>query len=574
MNKRQMYKISAAAMIAMTLLVTSACSGSNSNDNAASGNSSNGANQPANQNANNGAQEAKDPFGPLAEKTEVSIFMNEPDGGPKALDLPDGETVLSNRYTKALSEKLNIEAKFPVVVKGAAGTEKTNLMIASNDITDIILVNYTQYLQMVKSDMVEDLTDVYNEYASPALKEVLQTDEGKALELATIDGKLYGIPSMGTTHNSDPLIWLRKDWLDKLGLKPPTTVDELTPILKAFVEKDPDGNGKKDTAGLATAQGFTGATAAMYGLDPYFDYQKSYVRNWVKGEDGTIQYGSIQPQTKDALAKLRDLYSQGLIPREFAILKVEQATEQVVSGKAGAFFGPWWSGWSPLNDAIKTDPSADWQAYALKDIDGKATAKQETPIGSIAVVKKGFKHPEALVKIINYEYQVTLDDPSKAGGDPYAGLPLPNFHAQPVPIPLWRADSVILDSKGILAASKGEPLPEVAAATAENYKKMGELWAKGIDWLKKNPDSFAEPFSRIVGVKPIIENDIQPIYSEFYGSTKTMERRMTNLDKLEIDAMIKIITGEKPIEYFDEFVTQWKKMGGDQITEEINESMK
>jgi len=168
---------------------------------------------------------------------------------------------------------------------------------------------------------------------------------------------------------------------------------------------------------------------------------------------------------------------------------------------------------------------------------------------------------------------VQLDDPETAGGDPYKGLPMPNWQTLPVPLALWRADSVILDHNGILAASKGEELPKVGAATLENYKVQGELWAKGLDWLRQNPDKYGEPISRIYGVDPIIENNTEPVYSEFYGITPTMEQKMTNLDKLEVDSFIKIITGEKPLDYFDEFVAQWKKLGGDQITKEVNEAV-
>lgn len=557
------------------VIVLTACSGGNNTEQNAEQNSP-PAGQAESPSANeSAAQEAKDPFGPLPEKTAVTIFKVEPEGGPEFLALPEGETITDNRYIKEINERFNLDVQFPVVVKGdAAGREKGNLMIASNDITDVMIVGYKEYVQMIDNGMLEDLTQAYNDFASPQLKEVLQTDNGKALELATVDGKLYGIPTMGTLHNSNPLLWLRKDWLDKLGLQPPKTPDDLAAILKAFVEKDPDGNNKNDTIGLPGVADFEKATPAMFGYDAIFDAYKSYTGTWVKAADGTVQYGSVQPQTKDALAKLNEMYKAGLIPKDFAILKFEQAAEKVISNKAGAFFGPWWAGWSPLNDAIRNDPTADWRAYTLLDTDGKSVSKQEMPVGAIAVVKKGFKYPEAMIKMINYGYQVQLDDPSVVGGDPYQGLTLPNWQTLPVPMALWRADSVILDHNGILAASKGEELPKVGEATLQNYRTQGEYWKKGVDWLRQNPDVYGEPISRIYGVAPIIENNTQPLYSEFYGVTRTMEQKMTNLDKLEIDSFIKIITGEMPLDYFDEFVSQWKKLGGDEITTEVNDALK
>lgn len=563
--KKPMLFILMAILVIMTACNNGGTSGSSDGNGSETGTGGQGA-------------QVKDPFGPLPEKTSITIFRTEPDGGPEFLALPQGETLTDNRYIKEINERFNLDIQFPVIVKGDAAGEKGSLMIASNDITDVMIVGYNDYRMMVENDMLADITQSYEDFASPQLKALLQTDEGKALDLATIDGKLYGIPTMGTVHNSNPLLWLRKDWLDKLGLSEPKTVDDLQVILKAFIERDPDGDGQKNTIGLPGvsnfASNYTNIGTAMYGYDAIFDAFKAYTGTWVKKNDGSVQWGSVQPETKQALAKLNEMYKQGLIPRDFVIMKHEQATEQVVSGRAGAFFGPWWSGWDPLNNAIRNDKTADWRAYTLLDTDGKSVSKQEMPVGAIAVVKKGFKYPEAMIKMINYGYQVQLDDPNVVGGDPYAGLTMPNWQTLPVPMALWRADSVILDHVGILAASKGEALPEgVGEATLQNYRTQGEYWAKGIDWLRDNPDFYGEPISRIYGVQPIIENDTIPLYSEFYGITKTMEQRMTNLDKLEVDSFIKIITGEQPIDYFDTFVSEWMKLGGEQITKEVNEAL-
>ena len=52
------------------------------------------------------------------------------------------------------------------------------------------------------------------------------------------------------------------------------------------------------------------------------------------------------------------------------------------------------------------------------------------------------------------------------------------------------------------------------------------------------------------------------------------EERNAVLDKMEQEMLLKIITGEKPVDYFDEFVTEWNKTGGEQITEEVNQAIK
>ena len=56
--------------------------------------------------------------------------------------------------------------------------------------------------------------------------------------------------------------------------------------------------------------------------------------------------------------------------------------------------------------------------------------------------------------------------------------------------------------------------------------------------------------------------------------TDSMTARWTSLEKLENEALLAIITGEKDLDYFDEFVSQWKSLGGDQIMQEATEIIK
>src|SRR4030042_2784638 len=67
--------------------------------------------------------------------------------------------------------------------------------------------------------------------------------------LVTIDGKMYGLPDPGQIPPTDGLV-IRKDWLDKLGLAMPKTMDELIEVARKFTNDDPDGNGKNDTYGF------------------------------------------------------------------------------------------------------------------------------------------------------------------------------------------------------------------------------------------------------------------------------------------------------------------------------------
>ncbi len=73
------------------------------------------------------------------------------------------------------------------------------------------------------------------------------------------------------------------------------------------------------------------------------------------------------------------------------------------------------------------------------------------------------------------------------------------------------------------------------------------------------------------GASVLANEPIDKVFSVFYGVTRTMEMKWATLEKLENETFLKIIVGDLPVSAFDDFVAQWKKLGGDQITKEVTE---
>ena len=117
-------------------------------------------------------------------------------------------------------------------------------------------------------------------------------------------------------------MWIRQDWLDALGLEAPRTWDELAQVANAFVTEDPDGNGEDDTIGIlgpGNADHMNAVGGNQFGLDPLFSCYQSYPQYWLEGEDGKVEYGSIQPETKTALENISKLYADGDIDPEMLV---------------------------------------------------------------------------------------------------------------------------------------------------------------------------------------------------------------------------------------------------------------
>ncbi|HML48481.1 MAG TPA: ABC transporter substrate-binding protein, partial [Clostridia bacterium] len=86
------------------------------------------------------------------------------------------------------------------------------------------------------------------------------------------------------------------------------------------------------------------ATASSYKADTntfdiVFNAYNSYPGDWIWDQDGNAVYGSVQPQTKEALQKLQDWYKAGILDREFALKDAGKSTEPIVSGMAGLLQG-------------------------------------------------------------------------------------------------------------------------------------------------------------------------------------------------------------------------------------------
>ena len=57
----------------------------------------------------------------------------------------------------------------------------------------------------------------------------------------------------------------------------------------------------------------------QFGLDPLFCSFQSYPQYWLQDEDGNVEYGSIQPETREALEKIQELYTNKLIDPEMLV---------------------------------------------------------------------------------------------------------------------------------------------------------------------------------------------------------------------------------------------------------------
>lgn len=302
-----------------------------------------------------------DPLGVYKEpvKLKIAQVVNPSD------TFPEGQSATKNGFFDFFKEELNIDVE--VLWQSGSGedyNEKLNLAISSGELPDIISVNAAQLEMLIKADMIEDLTPYYEKFASETMKNAVNSTAGKSLEAVTYDGKMMALPNVRSFKDGYDLLWIRQDWLDKLNLEVPKTVDEIRTVAKAFIDNQMGG---ADTIGLLGPSSsnllyanFQQSNGTMCGLDGIFQGCGALPGYWVKDGEGKVVYGSLTPETKEALTVLSEMYKEGTLDQELGTRK--DADEAWKSGQAGMFFGPWWVGYN-LYDALAVDPEAEWLAY-------------------------------------------------------------------------------------------------------------------------------------------------------------------------------------------------------------------
>lgn len=509
--------------------------------------------------------EQADPLGKYPETVTVKQVLGF--GPPEDPKTPSGITPDQNTYLKDLKEKLNIDVKYMWTVPSDQYEQKFSLAVASGDLPDVMDVDIRNFEKFRSQGVLADLTEAYEKYASPTLRKFMESDGGQAMKTLSQDGKLYGIPGFEEPFLSTQIMWIRTDWLKNVNMEAPKSIDELEKVAEAFVNNDPDKNGKPDTYGLAISK-----SVISWGFDlrGFFNGFNSYPGGWIKGSDGKLAAGEIQPQTKQALERLQTWYTKGILDKEFALKDDNKVVEDIVGSKVGIVYGEWWYPNWPLNLNRDNDPNADWVAVQLPSIDG-TPGKSLVPkvrMGHIVTVNSKFSNPEAAIKMINFYIDMNskdhYDTNKPENGYVYNWF-VPRIYNPTEMETIYTEVNKALESKAN-EVSQDVPYYLNIQKPLDAAKKFlaGDKTGWGLYMSRVSPDGGW-------GLTRKIRDSQQFVWNEFYGSaTETMVEKGAQLDKLLSETFTKIVMGES-IDEFDKYVDSWKALGGDDITNEVNE---
>jgi putative aldouronate transport system substrate-binding protein len=502
---------------------------------------------------------------PAANKYDPPIEVTTVATAWPTIIYPPGDDINNNVWTRAYESRYGIKVKTEWAVPSDQYEQRVNLMLTSGDMPDYFQANPTQFKQMADEGVIEDLTDVYNA-ATDRVKAAVTLGGPIPLDSATIDGRIMAIPHSTVAKEGASVLWVRTDWLEKVGMQAPTTIDELSALAEAFVAQDANGQG--NTVGLGMNNDLSYATG-------FFAGQGAYREIWLDDGTGKLVYSSTMPQMKDALAKLQALYASGAIDLEFGTKNGQKIWEDIAAGRVGFYYGSGYDGPGPLQPSKVNFPDCDWQALPIPTL---TAGEIPSPLASLGiagywVAKKGFEHPEAMTAMIDFWIAAFYDSTNDEVYD--------TFNVGPGDAnSIWRMNAIQvvkpfknLDVSRAITAVINSGTDDLSTLNAEGrgYYKLIQSWLQdgvvdGWGWNAIYGPGGAMPV--VIGGYVEQDNFTQ---SAFYGApTPTMVTSQATLDTQEIETFTRIIQGES-IDSFDEFVQTWNALGGETITNEVNE---
>ncbi|WP_237108434.1 extracellular solute-binding protein [Nonomuraea sp. MG754425] len=462
---------------------------------------------------------------------------------------PTGE--MQQALEKFLGKKLKV-----TWVPNAEYSEKMNVTLASDNIPQVVVVDphMPAFVKAAQAGAFWDLTDKLDKY--PNLK---PADAQSALN-SSINGRTYGLYRMRPLLRSAVVI--RKDWLKKVGLEEPKTIEDFYQVAKAFTEKDPDGNGKKDTYGLIIPK-WPGdyASASPYDvIETWFGAPTGW------GErDGKVVPGFDTPEFVEANKWLKKMVDEGLVNPDFATLDSAKWNEPFFHGRGGMI----------IDVNIRSRQLFDlYRESGDKDYGDKVTmvgnmAKSDTEkfsypftgyADSLAISKQSVRTDadldnvlKTLDKLATKEGQILLQN----------GIEGRNFEVE----------------NGDTAALINEDDPAVKTVqdnVDDAFVQFGTKGTVDIGGIAYQRVPSGQPYRDILDLqKKLVEEDLKTAVHNLALPviSATQIEKGAQIDKIVSDARVKFLSGAIDEEGLKAEIKRWHDSGGDQVIKEINEGL-
>ncbi|WP_171633080.1 extracellular solute-binding protein [Paenibacillus plantarum] len=277
--------------------------------------------------------------------------------------------------------------------------EKLQVMMASGDLPDLVY-NWggadANLEKWSKDGLLTPLDDKIAKY--PNLTKNITKEMWDAVKSIN-DGKTYIIPRTNVVNHWGYMV--NQQWLNKLNLKAPTTLDEFTNVCKAFTNNDPDGNGKADTYCLSLSNPSLGSNTvwnSTFFLASAFNLP---IINGVKDTDGAYKIREKMSGYIPFLTYLKGLNEQKLIDPEYLINKIYVDQEKLNQNRVGIIYSHQYAVMANLAKDKESDKKYSYQPV-LKDTKGVAMDLVTPAVWGGWMIPKSSKNVDGVLKFLDW----------------------------------------------------------------------------------------------------------------------------------------------------------------------------
>lgn len=450
----------------------------------------------------------------------ITIMTSAAAGNSVTYDSP-----VKKKVEELTNTRLDIE-----FVPSASYPEKLNIALASGDMPTILYIdeNTPNVVNAIRRGEFWDVTDYLDDY------EHLSKANPIILNNMSVDGRVWGL------YRNRPLgrfgYAYRKDWLERLGLSKPKTVEEFYEMLRAFTYDDPDGNGKNDTYGMTvTTSDITFNNIAVWNGAP---------NGWGFDADGSLIPAHLTDAYFDTVKLFRKMAEEGLINSDFVIMDSSYWNEPFINGESGAIVDTCDRA-VPLETGLLAN-NPDGKVGVAGVINGRVRPHLGYS-GYFAFPKSEVKDEETLKRVLKF-----MDDCSEREIFDLMRYGIEGRHYDLV-------DGYIQQRTGAnVPRAEINDFNQVLTFIdeTEGARVVQTEMQKTVDAVQTDNEKY------------IVTNPAEGLISYTY-----MEKG-AQLDKIVNDARIKYMSGQLTDGEYKAEMQRWRDSGGDDVIREINEEYK
>lgn len=453
-------------------------------------------------------------------------------------DVKPGTTPENQAFNEIAKKYLNIDLEYTVVAASSVYDQKLSLAIASKNTPDMFYTTTPALFTSLRdSGSLADLSDYFYMLNDELLENYL-TYMPELLPTVMQEGHLYALPMLTNKYATAQRLYIRKDWLDIVGMDAPETVEDMIALGEAFVEH-------KDE--IAAAGGYDARRvipftmqkeitwAGSYSAEGMFNAHGASLGSYFDDGSGNLISSTTSDGTKNALQTLHTMYEKGILDPDFTSKTVEQIQANIKAGYVGMVFGEWWMPKDAIDDNITSKQTADWTWVDIPSYDGTPALPvvDRVSVAGYNLVSKDCEHPEAIMKLINLFYDIYYSDDSAERYVSDSGMPLTlpanGFYYQFVPVKLWDGVASMREYERVQSVFDGlfdagfYSTSRLSDGVVENVLPSD---VRSDDYVIGNTTEGGTAYTRIIKRSIVEEIEGNETWSKLFNTMRTREKTL------------------------------------------------